>query len=461
MTFYCAFHGFLFVIRPIFAWVGDYTLIYQAYHFTSSMSDKLTVIYASNLGFLVFAFCCLRIGADSMRFREDDAIREERRKLTQIFIWVVAICAPIAIWSMSKNFAVEGNTYDGMALDAATGVTINTKNNGYVSDIQLMAVSLVALIMWLARFKVLSFAPLVVFVLLRAGTGGRGPFIAALVSAGLLYAYDRRMRYPGFRFVLGAVLLGSIFAAIGADRGASVRQLLGIEDEGAFTESSSGRPMLDNMDYANMEYFEYLVYVIPQRSGTYDYFLDNLQIFTEPFPRVIWLQKPVGEPFRRIFLFDYGYPIGMTRSLPGEGWYALGWVGVILWCGLWGAMLGWLYRTYVRGAQSTFQTAAYIVFLPTLVTTFRDGLLLTLVKQTWIYLLPIGVWIVLAKYFGIPGVVQLRAAALAKFRSVRRRPDDGSAPQGSASPAASKSWLPPAVRRRRSMLPRQRGVPAE
>ena len=68
----------------------------------------------------------------------------------------------------------------------------------------------------------------------------------------------------------------------------------------------------------------------------------------------------------------------MTRSLPGEGWYAWGWFGVIVWCGLWGYVLGLIYRKFVEGSQSAFKTAAYMIFVPILIIGYRDGTLVTM-----------------------------------------------------------------------------------
>ena len=56
MTFYTAFHGFLFVIRPVIARIYDFRVVYNAYEFTPSEADKVTVILAANLGFLAFSF---------------------------------------------------------------------------------------------------------------------------------------------------------------------------------------------------------------------------------------------------------------------------------------------------------------------------------------------------------------------------------------------------------------------
>ena len=454
LTFYLAFHGILFVFRPIIAWARDYHSVYYTYQFTPSISDKVIVILASTVGMITFAFFSLRSGMIPMRFAEDEAIREERRRLSQMFVWVVVVCGPPAAYSMMKSYgAGADNNLAGIVLDRNTGVSINTANIGYITDLQLMWVSLSALIIWLGRFRLWSWMPLAAFLVLRAGTGGRGPFVAAAVSAGLFYLYEKRIRYPGLRVVLGSAAVLALFSFVGNDRGASIRQAIGFEQADAFEKSDDGERFLEGMDFANMEYFEYLVYVIPQRSRTYDYFLDNIQIATEPVPRVLWKSKPVGEPLRRIWLFDYGYPIGMTRSLPGEGWYALGWLGVLIWCGLWGHVLGKIYSRFATGNQTTLKTAAYMVFLPILVVGLRDGILLTVVRQAGVYLMPILIWFLLKKYMGIPSAADLRAF----LRNAGQRTSTGP----TSTPVTSQpgthlntrlTTLPPAVQRRRRAL---------
>jgi len=466
LTFYSAFHGLLFVVRPILAYAYGYQRMYYAYGFTPSDTDKLTVILASNLGFLAFSFFCLRTGGVAMQFRNSLAVQEERRRLSQIFVWVIVICGPLAAYSLMRTYSATNSVYDGLTLDKATGIAINTKSIGYLADMQLMAVSMCSLLIWLGRFRPLSFLPVAAFVLLRAGTGGRGPFVAALVSAGLFYLYEKRIRYPGLRVILGIVLLGSMFAFVGADRGAAVRNVIGFGVEDSFeARAQSDEGPLEGMDFANMEFFEYLVYVIPQRSGTYDYFLDNFQVFTEPVPRILWTGKPIGEPFRRVQLFDYGFPIGMTRSLPGEGWYALGWLGVVIWCGLWGGCLGAIYRRFANGPQTTFQTALYFVFIPTLVVAFRDGLLLSLVKQTGVYFTPIAVWYLLARYFGLPKARDIAAILQNRQRQAQAAlASPGEPVQEPVRARASRALdhLPPAARRRRIALARTSAAePAE
>jgi hypothetical protein len=206
------------------------------------------------------------------------------------------------------------------------------------------------------------------------------------------------------------------------------------------------------MDWGNMEFFEYLVYVIPNESHTYDYFLDNFEVLTQPIPRVMWSGKPKGEPFRRIFLFDYGTPFGMTRSIAGEGWYAMGWFGVVIWSSLWGAAMGTIYRRFTNSKQTTMQTACYMIFIPSLIVSYRDGLLSTTLHAAGAYLSPIGLWYMMARGFGVPKAAELREKArkLAEKAGLVGAAD----PESNLAMAEARriALLPPAVRRRRAAL---------
>lgn len=446
LTIYLAFHGVVFVFRPVLAYFLNYEQIYRSYGFSPSPQDKLTVILASNLGFLVFAFFALRAGNVAMSFLKSVDLELERERLKPVFLWVLLSCAPLGIYSLSQVWtgaALTGLGYEGMIRDAATGIYVNTTANGYLVEAQLMLASLGAIIAWLFRFRLIALLPLIGFVVFKAGTGGRGPFITALASVGLLYLYEHRRRFPPLKVALLLAALIPVFNAVGADRGASIRRVLGAETSSeVFTRHRDDEKFMEGMDFANMEYFEYIVYAVPQRSGTYGYFLDTLQIFTEPVPRVLWPGKPIGDPFKRIALFDYGSPIGMTRSLPGQGWFSLGWLGVVVWCGFWGWLLGTIYRRYVLGRQSTFQTLAYMLFLPILIIAYRDGQLITILRQGLFFLGPIGLCYVYARLLGIASIDELRNRTKAASAKPRR----------SSAPA-----LPPAVLRRRAVLAQSRG----
>lgn len=396
ITVYLAFHGWVFVIRPFFAYFLDYHLIYHAYKFSPSPETKLVVLLCVNLGLIAFVAGALRTGAVVLPFRQTAADLGHRRKLISAFLLAAAMLAPIGAASLWSNFTLTEWT---MHTDFSTGVTVNTSANGWFTEAQLLLVPLSVYIAWTFRFRWWSLLPLLLFVTLRAGTGGRGPFIVACFAAALLWLFDRRQRWPNPRVIALAAVALSLFYVVGQDRGVGIKSLvLG----GQSVELEKKWDFIESMDWANLEFFEYMVETVPRKTGTYGYFVDNLQIFTEPIPRKLWRNKPVGAPIKLYNLFDYGFPIGMTQSLPGYGWGQAGYVGVIAWCGLWGLVLGAVYARFARGRQGNFEVAAYFAFLPIFVIAFRDGLLITVIRNGVFYLAPVVLWYFAARALDIP-----------------------------------------------------------
>jgi hypothetical protein len=391
MTYTC-FHGFIFVIRPIFAYFLEYRLVYSVYDFIPNVEEKTFALAVANVGYFSYAFFSLRAGNAALVFRDHAAREPEMRELSRVLPIAAAIIAPIAIYSLwySVNAAASGNAYAGMQQDAATRITINTTGNGYLEDSKLFLVPLCAVIAWLGRFRIYSLLPLALFVVMKAATGGRGPFVVAAVVTACFYFYDKKLKLPNPRMVAAAAALFVVFGAVGADRGASIRDMLGLGDQQtAAIESQFELKPLEGMDFANMEYLEYITSTIPAKTGTYDYFLGNLQVFTEGIPRSLWKNKPIGAPIKMYDLFQFGNPVGMTSSLPGMGWAQFGWAGVIFWCGLWGWLTGLWYQRFATGRQDPFAVALYIVSLPILIIAFRDGGLVTIVHLGAFYLLPV------------------------------------------------------------------------
>ncbi len=451
-TLYLAFHGFLFVFRPIVARALDFRFIYLLYSFSPTQADKIEAILISTLGMLSFAFCCFRHGNVPMRFNIDRITFTERRLLLPAFLAMAAICFPIGFYSLIKLWHDSNNdtALASMAIDKATQIRINTEGNGYLKEAQLMLASCGAILAWLFRFRLLALLPLATFVVVRAGTGGRGPFVAAAATLGLLWLYDRRQKLPSTSALLGLVLVIAAFNAVGADRGRAIRQWFGTDNTADRQDGASVelRP-LEGMDFANLEYLEYLVYAIPQRTHSYSWFTEELQLFTEPIPRELWPGKPVGPPIQLFNLFDYGSPIGMTASLPGLGWAGAGWAGVVFWCGLWGYGLGWIYRKFANGSQTAFQTIAYMTLLSSLIVAYRDGGLVTVARQNIFFMAPILLWLGFARGFGVRSAAQVRRMIDARDRL----------PMSHQQPAPGLPLalsLPPAVKRRHATLAAER-----
>lgn len=422
-VYYLFFHGLIFVFRPFVAYYRDYNLIYRAYEFIPTAEDKETVLIAAMLGLVCFYFAAVQSGTAPVRFPQDRVTEAERSEMLRPYLIVAALLAPIGLVSVLANWVTRAGDSSTMAMDAATGRLINTTGNGYFDDAQLMLAPLAVMCVWLFRFRWWSFLPLIAFVILRSGTGGRWPMVMACATVALLYLYQSRRLWPDWRsLAIGAGVL-TLFQTVGADRGTSIRRLF-IEDRSLGERGADAvreLRFLEGMDFANLEYFEYLVYVVPQRSGTWGYFLDNLQLLTQPIPRVIWEGKPVGPPIQLFSMFDYGYPIGMTYSLPGNGWVQLGYLGVAIWCGLFGWLYGKAYNKFQTSRHGNPAVLAYMLFLPLSLTFFRDGFLLTIVQTAAFFLIPVWLTIRVAYLSAVPLADDLRLRA--QRRLARRSPD--------------------------------------
>lgn len=426
MTIYLACHGVIFVLRPIVVWVRDYRLIYNVYGFNPSMSDRLTVLAGTSLGLVCFAFACLRTGNIPMIFKADEARNVERRRMGRLLPLMMAVCVPLGLYSLltAVNSVVQDNI---TMVSTATGYRINTTGVGYFNDAMFLLVPICGMFAWFYRFRWYAWLPLILFFPLKASTGGRSAFVIAVVATGLFYLYDRRIRWPGLKLLVGGVVLAMAFNAVGSDRGYALRQMMGFQNK---TAAYSGRELrfMEGMDFANMEYFEYLVYVIPQRSKTYDYFLSNLQLLTEPVPRVLWSGKPAGPPIQLIHFYDYGTPYGMSYSVPGVGWFEAGWLGIVIWSMFWGWASGAIYRKFVSGSQSSVAVSLYMAFLPLLIVGYRDGTILTVARQAVFYMAPGLMLLLLGRLYRVPSLAAIGAALNRRFAQQQGGAGDGAGP---------------------------------
>ena len=422
VSYYLFFHGFIFTFRPIVVYIQQYTELYNGYGFFPSQQDKITVILATMLGLVCFVATALKTGTAPVRFAQDRFVDLEREQLIKPYLFVAGLFAPLGVISVLANWSTRANDSNDMVLDAATGSFINTTSTGYFDDLQLLLAPLAVMFIWLYRFKWWTFIPLAAFIVLRGGTGGRWPILMACASVALMFLYQNRQKFPNIKATVLVVVALWLFQVVGSDRGAVIRNLF-IEDNSLSYLNYNRKELgfLEAMDFANLEFFEYIVYAVPQRTGTYGLFLNNLQVLTEPIPRMFWEGKPIGAPIKLFSLFDYGYPIGMTYSLPGEGWMQLGFIGVMIWCSLFGWFYGWVYNKFQRSSQSTLATIAFLLFTPLSLQFFRDGLLLTLVKTHAWFLMPIVLTYGFARMSAVPLADDLKLLAM---RRISRQPRD-------------------------------------
>ena len=164
-----------------------------------------------------------------------------------------------------------------------------------------------------------------------------------------------------------------------------------VQFDPGMTEAGRWRKKYDGPDFGNFDSLAFIVAVVPERTGTYTYGTQYLQLFTEPVPRKLWKGKPVGAPIAFFDLNAYGNFIGLTCSLCGDGWMSGGWIGLLITMALVGALLGWAHRWFWDHFQNALAALFYLSALAMLPQWYRDGSISIAKFVLWNWL-PLGIW---------------------------------------------------------------------
>ncbi|UPJ74482.1 O-antigen polymerase [Bradyrhizobium sp. 187] len=391
ITFYLAFHGVVFVIRPFFQHFLELDSVYRLYGFWPNDEVKHITLLVVNLGLLCFFSSAMLTGNTAIRFWEHGAIRSRYRQGERLLL-ALLLASPLILLSIRYALSVNFGTEDlrKLARDAATFHTVYTDTSAYLVDSNLMLGAFGVAIAWAYRFRFIALLPFLSFVTLRLTVGwSRYTFVMTSMGLALLYLFDHRRKWIEKWMVLAGFVLLLVFSALSSQRALIADWIKGEQSKDAQFNQEK-KHFFDSLDFANLEFVEYLVHVVPERTGTYSYFSDTLEILTAPIPRVLWPEKPVGPPIKLFNINEYGFPVGITYTLIGEGWQSLGYFGVIIWCTFAGAFMGRFYSWFVRHNASTFVTLYYCLCVPVSLQWFRDGLLLSLVKFPLFFVAPIA-----------------------------------------------------------------------
>ena len=398
-TFYLAFHGFIFVFRPLLARHYDFEFVYRLYEFEPSLANKITVILGANLAMIVFVLASLAIASRPVKPERSTSFANLRARTGWPILITVGLLTPIALVAQISNWSRRANHFESMVRDAATGQLVNIQGNGWFTDAALMMAPMAVMIVWLSRYRWWGWIYFGGFVFLQAGTGSRHAIIFAVAAVAICWLLEKGHKWFDWRAMVLALVAAIGFNQLVIDRGGAVRTLVS-DDFGPGYISDQELDPLEHMDFANLEYFEYIVYAVPERTGTWDYFAHTLQVFTEPVPRAIWEDKPVGSPIQHFSLWDYGQPIGMTASLPGIGWMSLGYPGIVIQALIFAFIFGGAYRFLLIHRAGPLDRLTFSLVVATTVLGFRDGTLLTLLRSAPFYFGPLLLMLGLAYFAG-------------------------------------------------------------
>lgn len=403
-AFYLAFHGIVFVLRPIMERAFNFDLVFYSMRFYPTDEDMVQAILVSLVAFLVFTYSCLGIDKTSPRFDRPITMGFTPAEWRAFKILVILL-VPIGIYSAHLNInedelTAAGNLDIGTHRDATTGIETFTNTTGYIVDAEKLLGTISLMLIWGMRFRLISFIPFAMYIAERVYIGwSRWTIIMAFASLALLYLFKTGRRWVPLRVIVVAIPVFLVFHQLGQDRGYYQALFFGgaLPEEDPIQKEKTWIEKQDTPDFANLDFLTYVMDVVPEKSGTYTYFTQYLQLFTEPIPRILWSGKPFGPPIQLVNLNDYGNWIGWTVSLVGDGWMSGGWLGVIITMLVVGYINARAHRWFWRGEVTHFKLLCYCSFVPLTLQWYRDGGI-TIFKFVLMAVAPVILWRVLIRF---------------------------------------------------------------
>jgi hypothetical protein len=412
---YLAFHGVVFVARPLLVHFLAFDSVWTYMVFRPEDEDFIRALGVSSVALISFVGASLFLGWSRARFTPAPTPSfspAQRRAL----LWTTLLLLPllaISIYTTRGGAETAGER-------AQNGVFIMTNSTGYLNDAQFMLAPLICAWLLLTRFHWLNLPPIMLYVAYRSWNGwSRWTIVLFFVMVIFAFCWQQRRRWLPLWSLALAVPLLMLFNVLGHDRDVIKNLITGEQSENVLKDLRQGmtaeekRNMrYDTQDFANFDYLCYVVGVVPKRTETYTYGLQYLQLFTEPIPRILWPGKPTGAPVRTLDLGAYGNFVGLTVSLPGDGWMSGGWIGLITTLSLAGWILGSAHRWFWNNRDKPMVALFYVSGLAMLPQWYRDGGISIFKFLFWTWL-PFLIW---------QGLVWLLGQRLVPSHSILLRP---------------------------------------
>jgi len=373
LSIYLLFYFLVFVFRPfmVLFFGFDHGWWYMRYYPTDV--GVLKSLFVISLSLVVF-FVTFTLSSKRCKPNFEN-VRKFNPKVSYLdvlpFIIMSVVVLPMGVYSTIMS--IGGIHSDSVGMVFIDGIRVHTQNTGYLVDAKNMLFSYSILTIFVFKFRIYSFIPLLIFISHRAFEGyGRWGIILSIISSILVYLYFNRKHWPPRKFLIAIPFVFILFNAIGHNRDA----IRGLFEEVSVSHNvyeSEGFNSLDTLDFANFDYVTFIVNTIPEETGSYRYGAQYLQLFTEPIPRVLWKGKPLGEPIKFYDLNNHGNFLGLSYSLVGDGWSSGGYVGVIMTLFIIGLVLGKYYLYFCKNVDNVNKVLIYFLVYPVLIQLYRDG----------------------------------------------------------------------------------------
>jgi hypothetical protein len=386
---YLGFHLVVFVLRPILVHCFGFTAEWDYMIFHPSDAVFVRTLAVSSVGLVVFVGACLIAGWAEVGFsaREPRALTPVQKRGLLFATLALLPLVALSIYATRK----------GINRELAGAAYIMTDSTGYLNEAQNVMAPLLCLWLVVTRFHRLNVLPIVLYLGYRSWYGwSRWTILLFAAMVAVTYCWYHRKKWIPLWSILVAVPVFLLFNVLGHNRELLKSYLEGkpvktYESEPGITTLEQIKLRYDGPDFANFDFLAYLVAVVPERTQDFTYGLQHLQLFTEPIPRILWKRKPVGAPVKTMNPFEWGNFVGLTITLPGDGWMTGGWAGLVLTTGLTGVVLGRCHRRFWLAKDRPIFALFYIAGLAMLPQLYRDGSVVSLMKFllfTWLPFLP-------------------------------------------------------------------------
>lgn len=372
-TVYLGFHALVFVVRPILVYYFQFDAIWHYIGFQPSDAEMIKTLAVTSVALIVLVGTNIIFGWARVIYPEGPAGSFsvlQRRAL----VVITFLLLPLIAYSIRQS---TGGELTGER--TANGVYIMTNSTGYVNDAQLMIAPLLCAWLFITRFHWLNLFPVVLYIGYRSWCGwGRFAIISFFIAIVLAYCWYHRKKWVPFLAIVLAIPILMLFNTLGHNRDYFQNILKGqameaLDIDIGMSQFEKFRARADTQDFANFDYLTFVVAVVPERTEAYTYGTQYLQLFTEPIPRILWKGKPAGAPIGSFNINSYGNFLGLTFSLPGDGWCSGGWIGLVITMGIVGSVLGFFHRRFWLNINNPMVAIFYCTAMAMLMQWYRDG----------------------------------------------------------------------------------------
>lgn len=376
---YLAFHFIVFVQRPLIVHIFDLRSEFEFMMFMPTDGEFLETLFVSDVGLISFVgayMWALNFKPIEPAFQYIGLSRSEARSFLMAFL----LLSPMILYSlflalsMRQTYGVAAFQELGeinMTIDPATGQKLFADTTAYVVNARGFAFPFAALLIHITRGRWWSYLAIFFCAFIALQLGERWEIVISTLVASMMTLYIHKRRVFTSGHYIGMVVVLLLFVMIGQNRDSLIKFLTTGELEFTFdiaTSSFGAHP-----DFANFDFLSYVIAKVPAVSGTYSYFTQYLGIFTQPIPRFLWPDKPVGSPVQWVNLAAYGRFASRTPSLVGDGWVSMGYAGVVITLGLCGWFFGRMFRRFCQPKISIYFYCAYFWMVGLLLQWVRDG----------------------------------------------------------------------------------------